>query len=447
MTKAPSKSSNVTASKRRKAAAKKAPKDKGKPKPVASSGRPKRGAVKVPKSTPPQMEGRNRTHRNQNPTTKARKPPASASQQVDDAEEETVLSQSPAKFTRSQTVEGSPNVESANGSGHDDNDNDDNDDDAIDDDDDDRMGHDNEESAGDEEDDDNESSQDSSNGSGEDNTEPTLMTDSESTRKRVTSAGEDKYWMATTRKRVADCKPSKTKTFMLYLPLSPETYGSTLLIENDLSLQEMALTRGGPAQYAIDRAFMFNQHHRKAKTQLNRSIVMWSTAPNSDYMMALNVMDGKLGPMTLNPALTHLGDIEGLQQLLNSDCLYKDEVFHKLWVGLFASGLVFGMKRAGPKDTLDKMIDIDYETHARYEMISRLSCQGFRHGYKAEDLAERARGFRHIRKKVRKDRLDNLKAAEAKRLVSIIAADNGASRTLALGSGGLDDTTDEEDDF
>jgi hypothetical protein len=264
---------------------------------------------------------------------------------------------------------------------------------------------------------------------------------------RITSAGEDKYWMATTRKRVSDATPSTDKTFILYIPLSPASYGSNLLIESDINLQEMALTRGGPAQYALDRAFMFNQNHRKAKAQLNRSLVVGLTAPNSPYMIALNVMDGRKGTMTLNPELEHLVDIEGLQQLLNSNCLYKDEKMHKLWVGLFASGVVFGMRRANSKDTLDKMIDIDYETHARYEMISRLSCQGFRHGYKAEDLAERARGFRKIRKKVRKDRLNNLKAAEAKRLVSLNDATRGESRTLALGSGGLDDTTDEDDDF
>ena len=42
---------------------------------------------------------------------------------------------------------------------------------------------------------------------------------------------------------------------------------------------------------------------------------------------------------------------------------------------------------------------------------------------------------------------NNLKAAEAKRLVSINETNRGESRTLALGSGGLDDTTDEDDDF
>ena len=106
--------------------------------------------------------------------------------------------------------------------------------------------------------------------------------------------------------------------------------------------------------------------------------------------MAMNVMSGKQGPMKLVDSLEHLENIEGLRLLLNSDKMYCDEKVHKLWVGLFASGVVYGSKRmCNPTDTLDMMIDIDYEAHARYEMFSRLSCQSWKHGYTAEALAER----------------------------------------------------------
>jgi hypothetical protein len=62
-------------------------------------------------------------------------------------------------------------------------------------------------------------------------------------------------------------------------------------------------------------------------------------------------------------------------------------------------------------------------------------------------MAERSRGFRLIRKKVRTDRLNNLVLAEAKRLHSINATDVEANLAQALGSGALAETTDDEDDF
>jgi hypothetical protein len=151
--------------------------------------------------------------------------------------------------------------------------------------------------------------------------------------------------------------------------------------------------------------------------------------------------------MTLHPSLSHLGSIENLRQLFFSEKLYTDEKVHERWVGLFASGVVYGCKRAGPKDTLDQMVDVDYEAHARYEMYSRLSHQGWKKGYTADALAERSAEFRKIRKLVRKDRLKNLKAAEAKRLNHVVDEDADVCRAQTLGSGGLADTTDEEDDF
>ena len=157
-------------------------------------------------------------------------------------------------------------------------------------------------------------------------------------------------------------------------------------------------------------------------------------------------MSGKAGPMVLVPELSHLGSIQALIDLLNSDKLYTDEKVHNLWAGVFASGHVYGCKRAGPRDTLDMLLDVDYEAHARYEMMSRLSCQGWKHGYTAKDLSERSAGFRKVRKLVRVDRSKNLEAAEKKRLFAVLDADADEARALALGSGGLADTTDEDDD-
>ena len=130
-----------------------------------------------------------------------------------------------------------------------------------------------------------------------------------------------------------------------------------------------------------------------------------------------------------------------------SDHLYTDTKVHAKWAGFFASGQVYGCKRSLARDTLDKMIDINYEAHARYEMWSRLSCQGWRHGYKKENLKERSAGFRKFRKLVRIDRMQNLQAAEAGRLKVTVENDTEESRRQALESGALADTTDEEDDF
>ena len=267
-------------------------------------------------------------------------------------------------------------------------------------------------------------------------------------RQRITKHGEDKYWMENTRKRVTDCKPDSQKTFMLYLPLSPINTGASLMIETDINLQEMAVTKGGDKKYGNDRAVCFNQHHRKAKSQLNRSVIKALTCPPPPFQMACNVMSGKNGPMALCPELSHLNDIAGLKALFESDHLYTDETVHKLWVGLFASGIIYGCdKSKGAETTLDEMVDIDYEAHARFEFATRLEYQGLIHGYAAEDLKRRSEGFRAIRKRVRLDRRNNLKAAEDKRLGTDVEQNDDELRAQSVATGGLADTTDDEDDF
>ena len=284
--------------------------------------------------------------------------------------------------------------------------------------------------------------------SSDDDEEPTLeLTTSAEPRVRITKSGEEKYWMEHSRKKVVSCAPSKSKKFILYLPLTPDNMGSKHMIDTDLNLQELALKHGGPESYSKEMSSIFNQHHRKAKSQLNRSIVLGLTRPMSEFQMAHNVMSGKAGPMALDPSIAHLETIANLVALFDSDHLYTDEKVHLSWVGLFASGTVYGCNRAGVNDTLDMMVDVDYEAHARYEMISRLSCQGWRHGYTPQILAVRSKEFRRVRKLVRLDRLNNLKAAEAKRLNTTVNADDEEQRQQALGSGGLADTTDEEDGF
>ena len=134
--------------------------------------------------------------------------------------------------------------------------------------------------------------------------------------------------------------------------------------------------------------------------------------------------------------------------MFESDHLYTDEKVHKLWVGLFATGTPYGCKRSdGPLDTLDMMLDVDFEAHARFEFACRLEYQGFIHGYAAEDCVKRAKGFRGIRKLVHLDRRNNLKAAEEKRLGTAVETNDNELRAQAVATGGLADTTDEEDDF
>jgi hypothetical protein len=183
------------------------------------------------------------------------------------------------------------------------------------------------------------------------------------------------------------------------------------------------------------------------KSQLNRSIVKALTVKPSPFQMALNVMSGKDGPMALCPKLSHLIDMKGLKALFESDHLYTDEKVHKLWMGLFASGTIYGCSKAGPKDSLDEMVDVDYEAHARFEFASRLEYQGVIHGYAADDLRQRSEGFRAIPKLVRLDRRNNLKAAEDKRLGADLGQNDDELRAQAVATGGLADTTDDEDDF
>ena len=141
-----------------------------------------------------------------------------------------------------------------------------------------------------------------------------------------------------------------------------------------------------------------NHHHKKAKTQLNRSIVMGLTLDTSENQIACNVMNGRNGAMKLHSCLSHLPNIPALIDLLQSDHLYTDSILHAKWVGLFTSGDVYGMHRRNPNTKLEVILDVDYEAHARYEMVSRLSYQGFHHQYKDKDLEARSSGFRAIRK-------------------------------------------------
>jgi hypothetical protein len=275
---------------------------------------------------------------------------------------------------------------------------------------------------------------------------PTKHHPATTTRRRIIKGGEDKYWLSSTREAVRNHAPNSQKEFILYLPSTPEHFGAKIHIEGDLQLKQLALTRGGTEQYSKEKADFFNKHHRKAKAQLNRSLVL-GFATEGEFQMAMNVQCGKNGPMQLHPRVEHLETVEALRNLLNSDALYTDPIVHRLWVGLFQSGIVEGTKRVSPKVKLDEIVDVDYEAHARFELISRMSYQGYKHGYTAAARTARSAGFRQVRKLVRKDRINNLEAAEVKRLSLVTDVDGELSRTQALTTGGLADTTDEEDDF
>ena len=64
-----------------------------------------------------------------------------------------------------------------------------------------------------------------------------------------------------------------------------------------------------------------------------------------------------------------------------------------------------------------------------------------RNAQRGLDVSENSAGFRRV------DRINNLKAAEAKRLSAVFTEDGDAIRLQALGSGGLAGTTDDEDEF
>jgi hypothetical protein len=199
---------------------------------------------------------------------------------------------------------------------------------------------------------------------------------------RITKHGKKKYWMTNTRKFVQDALSYPNKRFILYVAQSPAETGASIMLDRDLNLQEMTVRRGGSEAYALEKAQLFNFHHKKAKTQLNRSIVLGLTTDLSEHQIAVNVMNGKGGPMRLHESMSHLPDIAALIALFKSDKLYTDSVLHAKWVSLLTSGFVYGMDPFPPCAKLVDVIDVNYEAHARYEMVSRLSYQGFHHSYK-----------------------------------------------------------------
>ena len=199
-----------------------------------------------------------------------------------------------------------------------------------------------------------------------------------------------------------------TKQFALFCPLLPAHHGALEMIKNTPQLAMLAVSRGGPLAYAKCMMKTFWLHHRKAKTQYNRSICDGFLANGAKFSIATNVLSSSEGPMALAPCLAHLGGIPGLVDLLQGHKLYADATFYKMWVGFHASGALYGGLRHPASSSLESMVDVNYDAYARLELIDRLSCQAFRHGHTAPYLAKRAEMFRKIRKNVRKDRLENL---------------------------------------
>ena len=233
----------------------------------------------------------------------------------------------------------------------------------------------------------------------------------EEARRTVTRAGETRAWMLFVRRVVGNPAPAlngTTKPFALFCPLLPAHHGALEMIKNTPQLAMLAVSRGGPLAYAKCMMKTFWLHHRKAKTQYNRSICDGFLANGAKFSIATNVLSSSEGPMALAPCLAHLGGIPGLVDLLQGHKLYADATFYKIWVGFHASGALYGGLRHPASSSLESMVDVNYDAYARLELIDRLSCQAFRHGHTAPYLAKRAEMFRKIRKNVRKDRLENL---------------------------------------
>ena len=234
---------------------------------------------------------------------------------------------------------------------------------------------------------------------------------SDEARRTVTRAGETRAWTIFVRRVVGNPAPAQngtTKQFALFCPLLPAHHGALEMIRNTPQLAMLAVSKGGPLAYAKRMMKTFWLHHRKSKTQYNRSTCDGFLANGAKFSIATNVLSSCEGPMALAPCLAHLGGIPGLVDLLQGHKLYADATFHKIWVGFHASGALYGGLRHPASSGLASMVDVNYDAYARLELIDRLSCQAFRHGHTAPYLAKRAEMFRKIRKNVRKDRLENL---------------------------------------
>jgi hypothetical protein len=86
------------------------------------------------------------------------------------------------------------------------------------------------------------------------------------------------------------------------------------------------------------------------------------------------------------------------------------------WRNLLASGKLPGMTRQSTTKPLPELVSVNYEAHFRCELAAVLQHQGHRHCSLDSAKRDRANNFVQVRRCVRKDRRDNLQAAEGLRI-------------------------------
>lgn len=181
--------------------------------------------------------------------------------------------------------------------------------------------------------------------------------------------------MVQTRRWVNNSAPTEGHGCALYLELLPEHSAPLRLIRMCRPLQELAVNAGGNEAYAKKMSKFFHHHRRKARAQYNKSLCQALFDSESPFCIAYNVLKACDEPPALSGAMGHFESIEALRECITSDEVYKDEKLFKLWVGLHASGRLYGASKRSINDSLVEYMSINYEAHCRLEASQRLSRQ------------------------------------------------------------------------
>ena len=270
-----------------------------------------------------------------------------------------------------------------------------------------------------------------------------------SRRRRITRHGELKYIAVMARRGVASPTPvpldyDGPDNFLLYLPSKPTHKGAEKFIECTPDVLSLSARHGTTVQYAKHISPTFRHHHGKALTQLNRALRLLAFGPGSAHSIAENAMDRETGEMSLSPRMRHLQTTTALRELLLSDSLYADQAMYVNWRNLLASGKLLGMTRQSTAKPLPELVSVNYEAHFRCELAAALQYQGHRHCSLDSAKRDRANNFVQVRRCVRKDRRDNLQAAEDLRIGTVETEWDVGSEANPLMSGGIPDDSGDE---
>ena len=187
--------------------------------------------------------------------------------------------------------------------------------------------------------------------------------------------GEKRVWMNCTRRWVNNSMPTDDPGCALYLELRPPHAAPLRLIKRSPALQNLALENGGNEEYAKKMAATFHFHRRKARAQYNRSLCEALFTKGSPHCIAYNILSAEGGPPTLAKSTEHLGSTEALRERIVSDSMYADDKLFSLWVGLHASGALYGSKQRGRTENIASYLSVNYDSHCRLEAYQRMSHQ------------------------------------------------------------------------